>query len=182
MSQSTVHSTVCRCLAYSVLSIVSLISGCSDRSKEAVILEKVEYYRETIGATSASLLFATLHADELVVSKLNSGTVTKQDQIRVVDLLKSLERHQKRLREMLDRTYEHQNLQERDQKYLPAVQELISATNALNKYLINGDKNESELKRYFLHRDKFLEKLKELGAYPKILTNTGEVVQPPLQR
>lgn len=145
-----------RYIIYLVFSFACLV-GCTNNSEETNVPEKMEYYRYTIGATSAAFLTATFHADELVRSKINSGTSTKLDQERVANLLEALKRHKKRFEEMLEQTYKHQDDRERDQEWLPIVQELILATDALNEYLEN--KNENKLEQYILHRDKFLEKL-----------------------
>ncbi|MBN1910596.1 MAG: hypothetical protein JW818_12700 [Pirellulales bacterium] len=97
---------------------------------------------------------ATLHANELVVSKIRSGTDSERDAERISDLLDALKRQDSRLQEMLDHTYARSDLRDRDRKVMPVFRNMVKATQALKKYL--EDKDEGELKKYFLHRDEFL--------------------------
>ncbi len=134
--------------AFLVLCVISLL-GCSDR------LEEREQYRYIVGGSSMSLMIATLHADELVVSKINSETAGDRDRERITGLLEALKRHKNRFEKMLEQTYDREDLRRRDQKVMPLIQEMISATDSLNNYMDN--KSEKELHQYFVHRDRFLE-------------------------
>ena len=106
------------------------------------------------------LLVATLHADELVIAKIDSNTVSERDRERIEGLLESLKGHETQINTMMRQMYRREDLRKRDQAFLPIIHEMVLATESLNVYLNNKDKK--ELKQYFVHRDKFLALLENL--------------------